>query len=522
MKHRRFGLFSILGRLHVTTKLMAAFAFLFMLTLLVSLVGLRSAATLERKSQSLFSEDLSGISAVKEVGIFQMKCTRTLRDLVLASGDKDTVEDQKQVLTELQSSVDEWMTAAQQAFADSSSKEKLKQISGEIPMFHAAAIKVAERAAAGDQKGALAALKEGNAISNRVNASIAEICREREDLAKAAQVENERTYKRSQIAMISCTAISLLFSIALSVLTLRMIARPLMKVLETLKKASDGDLTERLTISSQDEIGKMGQALNTALESTRMVLEHVRETVTSLGDLSQQLTATAQGMSQGAEAQASGLEKTSATLEQITATARNNAEHAGHAQELATHSRDAAQKGRDVVATATDAMGAISRSSDKISLIAEAMDEVAFQTNMLSVNAAIEAAGAGEHGRSFGVVAGEIRDLSRRSAESARKIRDLITESTTAVGQGCVSIDQSGDMLAQLSSSVNAVTDYVLQIASASREQSIGVDQLHSAVLQMSNVTQANVVQSSKLGAAAADLSGQALQLRSMLERFRL
>ena len=511
-----------IGSLNVTTKLMVAFGIMVALTAIVGFEGAHSAGMLYANSKSLFEQDLTGTSAIKEAGIFEVKCTRVLRDLVMASGNKDDVQDQKEELIELEASVDNWLGVARQAFSDAQSKTKLDEIGAQIPAMRLLSSKLVESALAGDQKGAIVALKQTNKLSSRINLSIAEVCRLREDKAKESQAEGEAQYRRSRAMMLGFTIFSILFASGLCLLSVQMIARPLSRVVRTLRQASGGNLTVRLKVDHRDEIGCMSLALNEALESIREVLQRVRLTATELGTFSVELAATADGMAQGAQAQAAGLEETSASLEQITATARNNAEHAEKANAVATHSRVSAEKGNTVVAAAVAAMNDINESSVKISEIASAVDEVAFQTNLLSVNAAIEAARAGEEGRSFAVVAKEIRHLSTRSAESAQSIRQLIKDSLRTVERGSLAIYNSGQTLKGLSSSVNEVTDFVSQIVISSKEQSLGVEQVHSAVLQMDKVTQNNAGQASNLSSAATNLSRQALSLQAMLTRFTL
>ena len=514
--------FSSLRGLHVTTKLMLAFAFMLLLTTLVGFEGIQSAADLNASSHALFDQDLMGISAIKEAAIFQIKSTRILRDLVLSTGDKESIEDQKQVLTELQSSVDEWLETARKAFTDQDAQTRMAEIKTQIPAYRSLSVQVAALAAAGNQQAAASALKKTNSVSNKINLEIAEICRLREAAARQSRAGCEALYRRSRINIVGCTIFSALFTLALCLLTIRLIARPLTQVMKTLQRASDGDLTARSTITNHDEIGSMALALNTALESTCEVLRNVQQTAESLHAVYAEVATTAEGMSQGANAQAAGLEKTSASLEQISATARNNTEHARQANVAATLSREAAHKGHAVVNDSVHAMNDIHESSLKISQIASAVDEVAFQTNLLSINAAIEAARAGEQGKSFAVVAEEIRSLSSRSANSARDIRNLIHESMRTVEKGSDSIRNSGQTLQNLSESVNTVTDYVTRIVASSEEQSIGVEQVHSAVLQMDQITQANVAQASKLTSVATSLSDQSTRLHDMLSRFRL
>jgi methyl-accepting chemotaxis protein len=185
-------------------------------------------------------------------------------------------------------------------------------------------------------------------------------------------------------------------------------------------------------------------------------------------------------------------------------------------------SRDVAERGGSVVTGAISAMDEITKSSRRIGDIITTIDEIALQTNLLALNAAVEAARAGEQGRGFAVVAAEVGNLAQRSAAAAKEVKTLIQDSLERIDAGHELVGESGRALSDIILSVKKVTDIVGEIASASREQSIGVDQVNQAVSQMDQVTQSNAAQTEELSHTAADLSGNAERLRNLLAGFTL
>jgi methyl-accepting chemotaxis protein len=508
--------------LRMTTKLAAAFAVLVTVTGIVSYQGLTRMSLLNAGAQTLFSHDLSGISAIKEAAIFQVKCTRVLRDAVLAIGDKEALEDDKETLGELETSVTDSLDTADKAFTDAQSKLKVTEVREKLPLFHDAAAKVFQALGKGDQEGAKAALRETNSLANSTNLTIAEICRLREDEARKSRIKSQASYKVARFTMLSLAIGAAVLGVFFSLFMTRLISRPLGRMMELLLRAAQGDLTGQLVIESKDELGQMASALNQSWKSTRSALSRVNETTRQLTLVSQELIVASQALERGSQQQAAGLEETSASLEEITAAAKNNADHASQANHLARDSCEAAVNGGGVVSAAMTAMNEIIASSGKIAAIVSAIDQIAFQTNLLGVNAAIEAARAGEDGRGFAVVAFEIRNLALSSASSAREIKDLIEDSVRKVKKGSELVNRSGETLQGLVASVRHVTQFVSDIATASQEQSTGVEQVTAAVTQMDRITWNNSAEATKLTSTAQSLASQAEQLQDMVACFRL
>ncbi|MGS0999753.1 methyl-accepting chemotaxis protein [Rhodanobacter sp. UC4451_H18] len=286
-------------------------------------------------------------------------------------------------------------------------------------------------------------------------------------------------------------------------------------------RIANGDL-------SRDDDGKRFVSGSLLAELARMrdkltgivgEVQHGSQTVSSAA---QQIAKGNDDLSQRTQEQASSLEETAASMEEMTSTVKQNAENASYANQLASGAREQAERGGEVAAQAVAAMGEINASSRKIADIVGLIDEIAFQTNLLSLNAAVEAARAGEQGRGFAVVASEVRSLSQRSAAAAKEIKGLINESVQRVQAGSALVDQSGAALTGIVESVKKVTDIVAEIAAASHEQSAGIDQVNRAVMQMDEVTQQNAALVEEAAAAARAMQEQALELQRQMRFFQL
>jgi len=274
--------------------------------------------------------------------------------------------------------------------------------------------------------------------------------------ATAEQVYNDQLRRFHVVRLVSITALVLGLALALfmAVTLSRYIIGTLDYTGDIARAISRGRLGHDIRIRRKDELGGLLEAFRTMDERLGAIVGEVRHGSGAVSTAAQQLSRGNDDLSQRTQEQASSLEETASSMEQMTSTVKQNAENASHANQLARGAREQAERGGEVVAQAVQAMQAINQSSGKIADIVGLIDEIAFQTNLLSLNAAVEAARAGEQGRGFAVVAAEVRNLAQRSAGAAKEIKTLIKDSVDKVQTGSSLVDQSGKALADIVESV--------------------------------------------------------------------
>ncbi|WP_206187448.1 methyl-accepting chemotaxis protein [Serratia marcescens] len=300
------------------------------------------------------------------------------------------------------------------------------------------------------------------------------------------------------------------------------LVRPLNRMIDHIKQIAAGDLTQQIVVNSRNEMGVLAASLKHMQSELIETVSGVRQGADAIYSGASEIAAGNNDLSSRTEQQAASLEETAASMEQLTATVKQNAENARQASQLALSASETAQKGGKVVANVVQTMHDIAGSSQKIADITGVIDGIAFQTNILALNAAVEAARAGEQGRGFAVVAGEVRNLAQRSAQAAKEIKVLIDESVSRVKHGSVLVENSGATMQDIVRSVTRVTDIMGEIASASDEQSRGIEQVTQAVTQMDQVTQQNAALVEESASAATALEEQAITLADAVAVFRL
>jgi methyl-accepting chemotaxis protein len=303
----------------------------------------------------------------------------------------------------------------------------------------------------------------------------------------------------------------------------RSVLKPLRQTAEITNRIAQGDLAVDVPkVQSRDEIGTMNAGFREMLGSLNNLISQVNTAVAQVGMGSHQVAQASQSLSSGATEQASSLEEVSSSLTEINGQAQHNAESADKANAMARTTTDNAQTGNKQMQELISAMAKINDSSEEIKQVVKVIDDIAFQINLLALNANVEAARAGKYGKGFAVVADEVRNLAVRSAEAVKDTTRMVEESVQNTEEGAQAAGVAAQQLAEIVSGSTKVADLLSEIAVASKEQAQGVEQISSSLEQIDQVTQSNTASAEESASAAEELAAQAEHLRVLVARFKV
>jgi methyl-accepting chemotaxis protein len=293
----------------------------------------------------------------------------------------------------------------------------------------------------------------------------------------------------------------------------------LARVLDAL---SAGDLTTTISEYYAGTYGQLKDSTNATVDNLQRMISEIKDSIASISMAAKEIAAGNNDLSHRTEEQAASLEQTAASIQQLTSTVKHNSDNAKHANDLAVSATDIAAKGVHVVGQVVDTMDSIHGSSRKIVDIISVIDGIAFQTNILALNAAVEAARAGEQGRGFAVVAGEVRNLAQRATAAAGEIKALIGDSVEQIEEGTQLVTNAGKTMEEIVNSIRGVMVIMSEIASASLQQTTGIEQVNLAINQMDDVTQQNAALVEQAAAAAESLEEQTKNLNDTVGQFKV
>jgi methyl-accepting chemotaxis protein len=502
----------MLNKMMIGPKLIGGFLFIAIIAIIIGVVGITKMKQIDNADTFLYEKATIPLADLVEVAMNFEIVLRDIRDMARLN-DAQKIEEGIKLIESSRSKIGEACKQYESTLANETEKktydkfvEARKNIAVDINAFYTilrAGGKQSEMYALIDNSLAKHSKEEEEIINELINSDISD--------AKLISEKNTITANSATILMIIVMLVGIALAVIIGLLLTSSITKPLTLGVKTMEEMSKGNLLVNFdshTLSVADETGVLTRAMKEMADQLKSTITFALEASENVSAGSTQLSSASQGISQGSSEQAASVEEISASIEEMTASINQNADNANQTERIALKSSNDAKEGGEAV---QKTVGAMKQIAEKISII----QEIARQTNLLSLNASIEAARAGEHGKGFAVVASAVQKLAERSQDAAEEISKLSKSSVDVA-------EKAGEMLNKLVPDIQKTADLVSEINAASSEQNKGIQQVNTAVQQFNQVVQSNAAASEELASTAEELSSQAEELKSRLAFFKV
>ena len=492
------------------TRLGLGFAALALLCVIVAVFGLKSIADANARAKVFYQQGVLPAQYLQNA--FRLQCVRAIQLLeAMSIDDAQSRKERFDLIESLKQPADRQFELFRLSDKPASTQALARKFIENRARLEEGFTEAVRLGRNGDMASAAAVMAQ------KVRPYAISMGREIDQLSDALSEEADDSHRRDDVAYrrilaIMAVLITLGGSMACAYVwhQMRLLGRSLDRIQFALNKTSRTlDLTCRAPVERMDEIGSTAAAFNELIGRFSEAIGAVLAAAATVETATRQIAAGNADLSWRTDEQAASLEKAAASMTQLTETVKQGADNAQHAKLLAANAAIMAETGDEAVQSMVETITAISHSSIRISEITGLIEGIAFQTNILALNAAVEAARAGEQGRGFAVVASEVRALAHRSSSAAKEIKDLIESSTILVQGGTQQASEVGGTIAQVKHAISQVSQIVGEIADASAEQSLGIEQINQAVEHMDILTQRNGALVEQAAAATQSLEEQ-------------
>ncbi|MBF0360926.1 MAG: methyl-accepting chemotaxis protein [Oligoflexia bacterium] len=496
----------MLNNIRIGTKIFGGFIIIITFAVIVGVTGISKLHEIEDADKLLYDKALIPIKDLGEIQSLVQRSRVNLRDSVISFNLADAQRFANR-LNEITKMLDKKNDDYSKSFLDDTDKKLFEDYHNNLHKLEAFYPSIISNAL--EQKDAKAVeIMRGPAYIayQELSKSLDLLVEYNVNAAKKIVEGNTQLADRSTLIMIILLAVGSLISFIFAWYITYSITGALKKGVAMMETMANYNLQQRLKMERKDEIGVLASSMD-------LFSDKLEEMVSKVGSSAEQLNAATEEISSSSQQISDGAQQQSASFEELSSSVQSNATNATKANDIAQKAVGSAEKAGHGMLNTIEAINTIEKSSKRIADAVAIITDIADQTNLLALNAAIEAARAGEHGKGFAVVADEVRKLAEKSANSAKEITDLIKDSLKQVENGVTLSRTSGDLIKTIVEDVNQIAEQIQLISNATQEQAATME-------ENTSVTQSNAASSEELAASAEELAAQAESLSILVSKF--